>query len=84
MSPEEVLAGVAAILQEQAGIDPSRVATDTRLTADLDLDSLTVAECAVVAEQRFGVRIPDSQLGQFKTVGDLVSYIAGQGPSRFA
>ena len=43
---------------------------------DLDIDSLSMVEIAVQAEDKFGVKIPDDQLAQLKTVGDAVDYIA--------
>ena len=43
---------------------------------DLDIDSLSMVEIAVQAEDRFGVKIPDEQLAQLKTVSDAVDYIA--------
>jgi acyl carrier protein len=43
---------------------------------DLDIDSLSMVEIAVQAEDRFGVKIPDDQLAQLKHVSDAVDYIA--------
>jgi acyl carrier protein len=43
---------------------------------DLDIDSLSMVEIAVQAEDKFGVKIPDEQLAELKTVGDAVDYIA--------
>jgi acyl carrier protein len=43
---------------------------------DLDIDSLSMVEIAVQAEDKFGVKIPDDQLAELKTVGDAVDYIA--------
>ncbi|MCX6464711.1 MAG: acyl carrier protein [Pseudonocardiales bacterium] len=58
----EILAGLAEIVEEVAGI--------------LDIDSLSMVEIAVQAEDKFGVKIPDDQLAELKTVGDAVDYIA--------
>jgi len=43
---------------------------------DLDIDSLSMVEIAVQAEDKFGVKIPDDELANLKTVGDAVNYIA--------
>ena len=45
---------------------------------DLDIDSLSMVEIAVQAEDKFGVKIPDDELANLKTVGDAVNYIAGK------
>lgn len=42
---------------------------------DLDIDSLSMVEIAVQAEDKFGVKIPDDELANLKTVGDAVNYI---------
>jgi acyl carrier protein len=45
---------------------------------DLDIDSLSMVEIAVQAEDKFGVKIPDDELANLKTVGDAVNYIASK------
>jgi acyl carrier protein len=50
------------------------------LADDLDLDSLTMVEIAVHAEERLGVRIPDDDLANLKTVGDAVNYVSAKSP----
>jgi acyl carrier protein len=48
-------------------------------TDDLDIDSLSMMTIVVNAEEQFGVRIPDDDVKNLKTVGDAVTYIAKQG-----
>jgi acyl carrier protein len=36
---------------------------------------LTMVEIVVVAEERFGIEIPDSAFAEMTTVGDAVDYI---------
>jgi acyl carrier protein len=43
---------------------------------DLDIDSLSMVEIAVQAEDKFGVKIPDDELANLKTVGDAVNYVS--------
>ena len=49
---------------------------DKSFVDDLDIDSLSMVEIAVQAEDKFGVKIPDDQLAELKTVGDAVTYIS--------
>lgn len=77
MTEEEIRAGMAAILEEVGGTDPAQVEMEKSLANDLDVDSLLLVEVIVAAEERFGVRIPDDDLTELPTVGDLVRYIQG-------
>jgi acyl carrier protein len=72
----EILAGLAEIVEEVAGIEKADVTADKTFVDDLDIDSLSMVEIAVQAEDKFGVKIPDDQLAELKTVGDAVDYIA--------
>jgi acyl carrier protein len=74
-SREEIVAGLAAILEEVAGVKPEDVSEEKSFTEDLDIDSLSMVEVVVAAEEKFGVKIPDDQMQNLKTVGDAVSYI---------
>lgn len=72
---EEILAGLAEIVEEVAGIDAADVQLDKSFTGDLDVDSLTMVEVVVAAEERFSVKIPDDAVKDLSTVGDAVSFI---------
>ena len=73
---DEIIAGLAEIIEEVTGIEPSEVTPEKSFVDDLDIDSLSMVEIAVQAEDKFGVKIPDDQLAELKTVGDAVDYIA--------
>ena len=75
MTREEVIAGLAEILEEVAGVDPSDVSEEKSFTEDLDVDSLSMVEVVVAAEEKFGVSIPDDEVKNLKTVGDAVAFI---------
>lgn len=76
MANEDIKDGLAAILEEVAGVLPADVSEDKSFTDDLDVDSLSMVEIALAAEERFDVKIPDDELANLKTVGDAVSYIS--------
>ena len=73
---EEILAGMAEILNEVADVAPDDVTADKSFTDDLDVDSLSMVEVAMAAEEKFGVKIPDDELPNLKTVGDAINYIS--------
>jgi acyl carrier protein len=79
LSQDEILAGLAEIVNEVAGIPTADVQLDKSFTDDLDVDSLSMVEVVVAAEEKFGVRIPDDDVKNLKTVGDAVSYIEKAG-----
>jgi acyl carrier protein len=74
MSPDEVLTGLAEILGAVAGVHPADVTPDTSF-ASLGVDSLTMVEIVVAAEDRFGLLIDDDHWARFRLVGDAVRYI---------
>jgi acyl carrier protein len=78
-SADEVRAGLAEILNEVADVDASDVTDDKSFTDDLDVDSLSMVEVAMAAEEKFGVKIPDDDLPKLRTVGDAVNYIQTNG-----
>ena len=72
---EEIRADLAEIVNEVTGIPTEDVQLDKSFTDDLDVDSLSMVEVVVAAEEKFSVRIPDDAVKDLKTVGDAVSYI---------
>ncbi|MDQ1463949.1 MAG: acyl carrier protein [Actinomycetota bacterium] len=79
LSQQEILAGLAEIVNEVAGIPAADVQMDKSFTDDLDVDSLSMVEVVVAAEEKFGVRIPDDDVKNLKSVGDAVTYIEKAG-----
>ncbi len=79
MTEQEIQTGLAEILQEVAGVLPENVSPEKSFIDDLDVDSLSMVEVVVAAEERFDVRIPDDDVKNLKTVGDAVSYIKSAG-----
>ncbi len=76
---QDILAGLAVILEEVAGVDPADVTPEKTFIDDLDVDSLSMVEVVVAAEEKFTVKIPDDDVKTLKTVGDAVSYIQRAG-----
>jgi len=66
----EILEGLAEIVNEIAGIPVEDVQTEKSFTDDLDVDSLSMVEVVVAAEERFETKIPDDAVKDLKTVDD--------------
>jgi acyl carrier protein len=79
MSEQEILTAIGEIVQEATGIPADRVVPEASFVNDLDIDSLSMVEIATMAEDRFNVSIPDSELSKLKTVADVVDFLAKAG-----
>ena len=75
-SEQEILAGLADIINEETGVEQDAVQLDKAFTEDLDIDSLSMMTIVVNAEEKFGVRIPDEEVKNLNTVRDAVDFIA--------
>ena len=76
MTDQEILAGLAEIIDEVAGVPADDVTPEKNFVEDLDIDSLSMVEIAVAAQDKFGVEIPDDQLKDLKTVQDVINYVS--------
>jgi acyl carrier protein len=74
-STEEIRTDLADIVNEVAGVPADDVQLDKSFVDDLDVDSLSMVEVVVAAEEKFDVKIPDEEVKNLKTVGDAVAFI---------
>jgi acyl carrier protein len=75
ISEQEIFAGFAEVIEEVVGVPAAEVALDASLADDLDIDSLSMVEVVVSAQDKFDVEIPDSELEGLNTVQDVVNYL---------
>ena len=61
-STDEIRSSLAEIVNEIAGIPVEDVQLDKSFTDDLDVDSLSMVEVVVAAEEKFSVKIPDEEV----------------------
>ena len=81
MSSSEILEGLASIVNEVAGTPVADITPEKSFVDDLDIDSLSMVEVVMAAEDKFGVSIPDGEVKNLSTVGDAVAYIEKAGAS---
>jgi acyl carrier protein len=74
-SKEEILTGLAEIVNEETGLETEAVQLDKSFTEDLDIDSISMMTIVVNAEEKFDVTIPDEEVKNLKTVEDAVNFI---------
>ncbi|NLJ31167.1 MAG: acyl carrier protein [Clostridiales bacterium] len=70
-----VLEKVKAILSEQFDVEEDSITADTSIADDLGADSLDVVDLLMSIEDEFEIEIPDEEVDNIKTVGELVKYI---------
>ncbi|MBE6783190.1 MAG: acyl carrier protein [Ruminococcaceae bacterium] len=66
---------IKKIISEQFAISEDEISEDTVLMEDLDADSLDLIDLAMSLEDCFEVEVPDEELENFKTVGDIVKFV---------
>jgi acyl carrier protein len=81
MSNEEILPVLAEIIEDIAGVDAADVTPEKSFLDDLDIDSLSMVEIVVQAEDTFDMKVAD-ELAEFQTVGDALSYISASRAER--
>ena len=64
-----------AICKVQPGVDEAKIAPSALLKEDLEIDSLGMVELALALEDSFNLTLPDEELDDINTVGDIVSLI---------
>ncbi|MCG5219584.1 acyl carrier protein [Streptosporangium sp. KLBMP 9127] len=74
-SEQEILESLGKIINEITGIPAADVTPEKNFVDELDIDSLSMVEIAVAAQDEFDVEIPDDQLKNLKTVKDVINFI---------
>ncbi len=64
-----------AIANNLDNVDIEKVTLESEIGKDLGADSLDAVEIIMELEERFNISIPNEELVDIKTVGDLVTYI---------
>lgn len=66
---------VRDVIVETLACDAARVTMEASLKDDLGADSLDSMELVMALEETFGLTIEEEKLADFKTVGDIVTYL---------
>lgn len=70
---EQIQKDVIKIIEDQLGVGPWDIEPDTRFVEDLGMDSLDALELMMKVEEKFNIKIDDSE--KITTVGELVTYV---------
>lgn len=66
---------VREILMDQLDVEEDAVTMDSNIQNDLGADSLDIVDLVMALEEEFDCDIPDEEIENIKTVGDIVKYI---------
>ncbi len=66
---------VKDIVADKLNVPAERVTEDAKFVADLGADSLDVVDLVMALEDEFSVEIPEDEVENIKTVGDIIKYI---------
>ena len=66
---------IQAIVADKLSIDEASVTMDASFIDDLNADSLHIVELIMALEDELDMEIPDEDVENFKTVGDVVNYV---------
>ena len=75
MERAEIESNLTDLLVDELGIERDKIAEDATFEEDLEVDSLGVVELLMALEDNFGVKIPDEEAEQIRTVGEAVDMV---------
>ncbi|MDL2219885.1 acyl carrier protein [Ruminococcaceae bacterium OttesenSCG-928-O06] len=66
---------IRQILMDQLDLEEDKITLESDIIDDLEADSLDVVDLVMTIEDEYGLEVPDDQIENFRTVGDVVRYI---------
>ena len=71
----DIFEQVKKILCDQLDLDEEQVTEDSEVIDDLGADSVDIVDLVMTLEEEFDTEIPDEDIENLRTVGDIVKYI---------
>ncbi|HJR93758.1 MAG TPA: acyl carrier protein [Acidimicrobiia bacterium] len=78
MDREQVSERLKEVLVTELGLDADKINDGASFEEDLEVDSLGVVELLMALEDEFGVKIPDEEAEDIRTVGQAVDMVHGK------
>lgn len=66
---------IQGIIADKLSVDTEMVTMEASFIEDLNADSLDIVELIMALEDELDMEIPDEDVENFKTVGDVVNYL---------
>ncbi|WP_296628760.1 acyl carrier protein [uncultured Negativibacillus sp.] len=71
----DIFEQVKKILCDQLDLDEEQVTEESEVIDDLGADSLDIVDLVMTLEEEFDTEIPDEDIENLRTVGDIVKYV---------
>ncbi len=65
-------------LMEQLDLERDDIKMDSSFVDDFEMDSLDMVEMLIELEKETGIKIPNEEVKDIKTVGELIGYLEGK------
>ena len=75
INTNEIISTVNRVVAEEFEAEPDVLVAESRLREDLGLDSLDAVDLVVALELAFGYRIPEQDVKDIRTLGDIYDRI---------
>lgn len=66
---------VINLISETLEIDKNDLTLDTDLARDLNVESIDLVDLVTAFEDKYNFEIPDQDLKNLQTIGDIITYI---------
>jgi acyl carrier protein len=76
LAGDEIIVGTVCEILQQHNPRNISLRPETKITSELNIDSVEVMDLVMEIEQRFDIDIPISMLSDVETIGDLASVVA--------
>jgi acyl carrier protein len=75
MTREDLEKKIFELISDKLGINEDEISIDSDFRKDLSADLLDISELMMNFEDEFSVIVPESDMVNLKTVGDVVNYV---------
>jgi len=76
MTKETIAETVNRVVTEEFEAEPELLTPESRLREDIGLDSLDAVDLVISLELAFGFRIPEAEVKEIRTLGDIYERIS--------
>lgn len=76
MTNEEIFDRISNLIKEQLHNEKIEVMMKTNIQEDLGIDSIALMEFIITLEDEFNLNIPDEDVEDIQTMGELVNYLS--------
>lgn len=75
---DDIFARVKKVIAAELSAKEDEITMSSRFVEDFGADSLDVVQLVMGLEEEFGIEVPDEDVEQLRTVGDVVNYISSK------